>query len=99
MTSTVLVTGAAGFDGSHITRAAYDAGLAVGALDDLSTSTIWPALPEGIERIVGDVADRAIVAQIVTGRGVDAIIHFAGRVDESMCDPVLYSDALRSRRA
>ena len=92
MTSTVLVTGAAGFVGSHVTRAAHDAGLSVVALDDLSTSTCWPALPEAIERIVGDVADRAIVAQIVTGRGVDAIIHFAGRirVDESMRDPALY---------
>ena len=92
MTSTVLVTGAAGFVGSHVTRAAHDAGLAVVALDDLSTSTRWPALPEGIERIVGDVADRALIAQIVTGRGVDAIIHFAGRirVDESMRDPALY---------
>jgi len=62
------------------------------ALDDLSTSTGWPDLPEAIERIVGDVADRALVTQIVTGRGVDAIVHFAGRirVDESMRDPALY---------
>ena len=92
MTSTVLVTGAAGFIGSHFARVAHDAGLSVVAIDDLSTSTGWPKLPEPIDRIVGDVADRALVTQIVTGRGVDAIVHFAGRirVDESMRDPALY---------
>ena len=89
---TILVTGAAGFVGSHFARVAHDAGLSVVALDDLSTSIRWPTLPEAIERIVGDVADRALVAQIVTGRSVDAIVHFAGRirVDESMRDPALY---------
>jgi UDP-glucose-4-epimerase GalE len=92
MTSTVLVTGAAGFVGSHFARAAHDAGLRVVALDDLSTSIRWPALPEAIELIVGDVADHAIIGQLVTGRGVDAIVHFAGRirVDESMREPALY---------
>ena len=92
MTSTVLVTGASGFVGSHFARVAHDAGLSVVAIDDLSTSSHWPELPEAIERIVGDVADRALVAQIVTGRTVDAIVHFAGRirVDESTHDPALY---------
>ena len=89
---TVLVTGAAGFVGSHFARVAHDAGLSVIALDDLSTSIRWPDLPEAIEQIVGDVADRALVAQLVTDRHVDAIVHFAGRirVDESMRDPALY---------
>ncbi len=92
MTSTVLVTGAAGFVGSHFARVAHDAGLSVVALDDLSTSISWPNLPEAIARVVGDVGDRALVAQLVTGRGVDAIVHFAGRirVDESMREPALY---------
>ena len=92
MTSTVLVTGAAGYVGSHFARVAHDAGLVVVALDDLSTSIRWPALPAAIERIAGDVADRALVAQIVTGCGVDAIVHFAGRicVDESTREPALY---------
>lgn len=92
MTSTILVTGAAGFVGSHFARVAHDAGLAVVAVDDLSTSSTWPALPAAIERIVGDVADRALVTQIVAGRGIAAIVHFAGRirVDESMREPALY---------
>ena len=89
---TILVTGAAGFVGSHFARVAHDAGLRVVALDDLSTTPRWPKLPEAIERVVGDVGDRALVSQIVSGRSIDAIVHFAGRirVDESMLEPALY---------
>lgn len=94
MTSTILVTGAAGFVGSHFVRVAYEAGLAVVALDDLSTTASWPALPDAIKRVVGDVADRALVMQIIGKYAVDGIVHFAGRirVDESMRDPALYFD-------
>jgi len=90
--TTVLVTGSAGFVGSHFARVAHDAGLRVVALDDLSTSSHWPALPEAIERIVGDVGDRSLVTQIVADRDVGAIVHFAGRirVDESVREPALY---------
>ena len=89
---TVLVTGAAGFIGSHCTRAAYDAGLRVVALDDLSTTPHWPRLPEAIECVVGDVGDRALVTRLVADRDVGAIVHFAGRirVDESVREPALY---------
>jgi UDP-glucose-4-epimerase GalE len=92
MSSTVLVTGAAGFVGSHFARAAHDAGLRVVALDDLSTSTSWPDLPEAIERVLGDVADRFLVELLVTDRQIDTVVHFAGRirVDESMREPALY---------
>jgi len=99
MTSVVLVTGAAGFVGSHFARAAHDAGLSVIAIDDLSTSASWPQLPEAIERVVGDVGDREFVARLVADRGVSAIAHFAGRirVDESMLDPGLYFEQNLSR--
>ncbi len=90
--TTVLVTGAAGFVGSHVARAADDAGLRVVAFDDLSTSPSWPRLPDAVERIVGDVGDRALIAQLVASHNIGAVIHFAGRirVDESMREPALY---------
>ena len=99
MISTVLVTGAAGFVGSHFSRVAADAGLRVVALDDLSTTPRWPRLPAAIECVVGDVGDRALVAQIVADRDVGAIVHFAGRirVDESVREPALYFEQNLSR--
>jgi UDP-glucose-4-epimerase GalE len=89
---TILVTGAAGFVGSHFARAAHDAGARVLALDDLSTTPSWPTLPAAIDRIVGDVGDQPLVAQLVGDRGVGAIVHFAGRIQvgESVRDPGLY---------
>jgi UDP-glucose 4-epimerase len=90
----ILVTGAAGFVGSHFARAAHDAGLRVVAVDDLSTTSAWPRLPETIECVVGDVGDRALVARLVSERDVGTIVHFAGRirVDESVREPALYFD-------
>jgi UDP-glucose-4-epimerase GalE len=92
VTSTVLVTGAAGFVGAHVARVAHGAGLRVVAIDDLSTSPSWPRLPDAVDRVVGDVGDRSLVAQLVAARDVDAIVHLAGRVrvDESMREPALY---------
>lgn len=91
MTS-ILVTGAAGFLGSHFTRVAHDAGFCVVALDDLSTSVRWPQLPSVIERVEGDIGDRGLIADIVAARGVSAVVHFAGciRVDESVREPARY---------
>lgn len=90
--TTILVTGGAGFVGSHVARAAYDAGLRVVVLDDLSTSLSWPKIPDEVERVEGDVGDRALVAQIVAGRAVGAVVHCAGRicVDESVREPATY---------
>lgn len=91
MTS-VLVTGAAGFVGSHVARAIYDAGLRVVALDDLSTSLSWPRLPDAIERVVGDVGNHALIKQLVVEHDVASVVHLAGRirVDESIREPTLY---------
>ena len=92
MTSTVLVTGAAGFVGSHFCRVAHDAGLRVVALDDFSTSPDWPELTVAFERVVGDVAHSDLIRRLIIDREIDTIVHFAGRirVDESMRNPALY---------
>jgi UDP-glucose-4-epimerase GalE len=92
MMSTVLVTGAAGFIGSHFARAAHEAGLRVIALDDLSTSVTWPILPDGIMQITGDASDRFLVGSVIGRERVDAVVHFAGRirVDESVREPAIY---------
>lgn len=89
---TILVTGAAGFVGSHFARAAHDAGARVVAIDDLSTSASWPALPDAIDRVVGDVGDATLVARLVADRDVGTIVHFAGRIQvgESVRAPALY---------
>lgn len=91
MTS-VLVTGAAGFVGSHVARTAHDAGLHVVAIDDLSTSSSWPRLPDAIDRVVGDVGDRELIRRLVVEHDVRSIVHLAGRirVDESTLEPALY---------
>jgi UDP-glucose-4-epimerase GalE len=88
----ILVTGAAGFVGSHFARSAHDAGLAVVAMDDLSTSRDWPRLPDGIERVLGDVGDRFLIEHLVKDRSIDTVVHFAGRIQvgESMREPALY---------
>jgi UDP-glucose-4-epimerase GalE len=89
----VLVTGAAGFVGSHFARAAHEAGLDVIALDNLSTKPCgWPCLPAAIERQESDIGAMSRIEAIVEDGHVDAIVHFAGRirVDESLREPALY---------
>jgi UDP-glucose 4-epimerase len=89
----VLVTGGAGFVGSHFARMAAEAGREVVVLDDLSGG---PAarLPAEIEVVVGDIADRALVRGLIDRRRVGAIAHFAGKIQvgESVRDPALYFD-------
>ena len=88
---TVLVTGGAGYIGSHTVHALVDAGERVVVLDNLSTG-FASALPAPLLPIVGDVADEALVAELIADNGVESIIHFAGStiVPESMTDPLAY---------
>jgi UDP-glucose 4-epimerase len=88
---TVLVTGGAGYIGSHMVWELLDAGEQVVVLDRLSTGFDWAVAPEA-SLVVGDVADRDLVAEIIRDHGVDAIIHFAGSivVPESVADPLAY---------
>ena len=88
---TVLVTGGAGYIGSHTVHELVDAGERVVVLDNLSTG-FRSALPKAMLPIVGDVGDQGLVASIIETHRVDAIIHFAGSivVPESVRDPLGY---------
>jgi UDP-glucose 4-epimerase len=87
----VLVTGGAGFIGSHMVLELLDAGEDVVVLDNLSTGFRW-AVPDQAEFVEGDVGDHALVRRLLSGHGIDAIIHFAGSVvvPESVADPLGY---------
>jgi UDP-glucose 4-epimerase len=75
--SHLLVTGGAGFIGSHVSRALVARGVEVTVLDNLSMGR-REAVPEGARLVVGDVRDRAAVTEALSG--VDGIIHLAAQV-------------------
>ena len=74
---TVLVTGGAGYIGSHAVLALRDAGRRVAVVDTLATGFRW-AVPDDVPFYHGDVADGALIDRIVAEQGVTAIMHFAG---------------------
>lgn len=88
---TVLVTGGAGYIGSHMVLAQVEAGESVVVIDNLSTG-FSSALPEGVPLYIGDAGDENLVAGVIANHDVDAIIHFAGSVvvPDSMRDPLGY---------
>ncbi|RYD83532.1 MAG: UDP-glucose 4-epimerase GalE, partial [Sphingomonadales bacterium] len=88
---TVLVTGGAGYIGSHAVLALLDAGWRVSVIDNLVTGFRWAI--DGRARFhEGDIADEALIAKIIAGDGIGAIMHFAGSVvvPESVSDPLKY---------
>jgi UDP-glucose 4-epimerase len=88
---TVLVTGGAGYIGSHMVHELADAGERVVVLDNLSTGFEW-AVAKGVPLVVGETGDQALVARLIREHGVDAIIHFAASivVPDSVRDPLGY---------
>jgi UDP-glucose 4-epimerase len=88
---TVLVTGGAGYIGSHMVQALMDAGESVVVVDNLSTG-FREFLPDGVPLLVGDAGDERLVGNIIAQHDVESIIHFAGSivVPESMRDPLGY---------
>lgn len=88
---TILVTGGAGYIGSHMVHELADAGERVVVLDDLSTGH-RSALPMTVPLFVGDAGDRDLVSSIIREHDVTAIIHFAGSivVPDSLRDPLGY---------
>ena len=87
----VLVTGGAGYIGSHAVLALKDAGWPVAVIDNLVTG-FRSAVPAGVPFYEGDIADGALLARIVAEQGTGAIMHFAGSVvvPESVADPLKY---------
>jgi UDP-glucose 4-epimerase len=86
----VLVTGGAGYVGSHVVRQLVDARREVVVLDDLSNGHRAAALKA--EWVEGDFGDASVLDAILSGGGVDAVVHMAGSclVGESMVDPARY---------
>lgn len=89
MRDAILVTGAAGFIGSHVALYLHECGRRVIALDNLATSPGWPDLPEAIPRVTCDVAR---VEAVIKAYKISAIIHCAGliSVGESVGAPGAY---------
>ena len=91
MNGTVLVTGGAGYIGSHAVFALRDNGWNVVVLDDLSTGRA-ESLPEDVLLIKGDVSDIDCVDQVLCDHEVVGVMHFAGSivVPESVANPLKY---------
>ena len=93
----VLVTGGAGYIGSHAVHALRDVGRSVVVIDNLSTGFRF-AVPDDVPFYHGDIADRALLMRIFAeqgmGEGTGAIMHFAGSiiVPESVEKPLWYYD-------
>jgi UDP-glucose 4-epimerase len=87
----ILVTGGAGYIGSHMVYELLAAGERVVVLDNLSTGFEWAIAP-GALLVNGDIGDQPLVQRLLAEHGVDSIIHFAGSivVPESVADPLGY---------
>jgi UDP-glucose 4-epimerase len=86
----ILVTGGAGYIGSHVVRLLTGAGRAVVVLDNLSTGFADAVL--GAELVVGDTGNRELVDEVLRKHAVDTVMHFAAHtiVPESVSDPLKY---------
>ncbi len=88
---TILVTGGAGYIGSHMVHALVDAGERVVVLDNLSTGFDW-AIPQEAPLIVGETGDQPLVSKLIAEHRIESIIHFAASivVPDSVADPLGY---------
>lgn len=98
MKQPVLVTGGAGYVGSHVVLALQDAGWPVAVLDSLVTGFRW-AVPEGVPFYQGDTSDKELLVRIFQdqgiGGGTGAVIHSAGITNgvDSLIHPLAYYHA------
>jgi UDP-glucose 4-epimerase len=88
---TILVTGGAGYIGSHMVHLLLDRGEKAVVLDNLSTGFRW-AVPADAPLVVGDFGDRECVEGIFARHDIEAVVHFAAKivVPESVADPLGY---------
>lgn len=88
---TVLVTGGAGYIGSHFVRAMTDAGESVVVIDNLTTG-FSAFLPPDVPLFIGDAGDENLVDGVLAAHSIDSIVHFAGSVvvPDSVRDPLGY---------
>jgi UDP-glucose 4-epimerase len=87
----VLVTGGAGYIGSHAVLALKDAGWSVVVIDDLSNGT-RSVVPDDVPFVHGSIAERVLVDSVIDEKKIGAIMHFAGSivVPESVEKPLKY---------
>jgi UDP-glucose 4-epimerase len=87
----ILVTGGAGYIGSHAVLALKDAGWQPVVIDNLVTG-FRSAIPDDVPFIEGNIADGILVSKTIKDHGIGAILHFAGSVvvPESVSDPLKY---------
>lgn len=97
---TILVTGGAGYIGSHMVLALVELGEEVVVLDNLTTGYWWAVSPQA-KLVEGDIGDEALLDRIMAEHGFDAVVHFAGSivVPDSMRDPLGYylNNTVKSR--
>jgi UDP-glucose 4-epimerase len=88
---TILVTGGAGYIGSHMVLELLDSGEKVVVVDNLSTGFRW-AVPDAAQLAIGNAGDESLISTIIEMHDIEAIIHFAGSivVPESIADPLGY---------
>lgn len=89
----VLVTGGAGYIGSHAVLALLDAGHRPVVIDNLVTGFRWAVAQDAVF-YEGDISDASLVGKIIADESIDAILHFAGSVvvPESVENPLKYYD-------
>ena len=85
----VLVTGGAGYVGSHVVLALHEAGYPVVVLDDLSTGR-RAAVPCGAAFVEGDAGDAETAAAVIARYGIESVLHLAASIDiaESLANPL-----------
>jgi UDP-glucose 4-epimerase len=97
---TILVTGGAGYIGSHMVWELLDAGQDLVVIDNLVTGFRW-AVPPQVTLVVGDIGDQDLVRTVMRKHAITAVIHFAGSVvvPDSVSDPLGYyhNNTARSR--